>query len=91
VIDHDISKSALSVKMLGMAPQSVSSRRFGFSSNSEVTNKTKLLNHDTTGSNYVDSFIIEAEIEVKQHFANYSSFPTANKELQVLFTDTVQI
>ena len=43
-------------------------------SNSEATNKTKLLNHDTTGSNYVDSFNIEAEIEEKQHFANFWTF-----------------
>ena len=58
---------------------------------SEVTNKTKLLTHDATGSNYVDSFIIEAETEVKQQFAYFWSFPTANKELHVLFIDTVQI
>ena len=41
--------------MLGMARKSVSSRRFQSMSNSELTNKTKLLHHDTTGSNYVDS------------------------------------
>ena len=58
---------------------------------SEVTNKTKLLTHDTTGSNYVDSIIIEAETEVKQQFAYFWSFPIASKELQVLFTDTIQI
>ena len=76
-----------------MARQSVSSRRFRFNEQLQVTNsnKTKLLNHDTAGSNYVDSFIIEAEIEVKQHFANFSTFLTANNELQALFTDTVQI
>ena len=34
-------------------------------SNSEVTNKTKLLNHDTTGSNYVDCIIIDFEAEMK--------------------------
>ena len=74
-----------------MARQSVSSRRFRFNEQLQVTNKTKLLNHDTAGSNHVDSFIIEAEIEVKQHFANFSTFLTANNELQALFTDTVQI
>ena len=63
MIDHNISKSALSVKMLGMALQSVISRRMDSMSNSEVTNKTKLLNHDTTGSNYVDCIIIEAEMK----------------------------
>ena len=59
-------------------------------SNSKVANKTKLLNHDTTGSNYVDSFIIETEIEVKQHFVNSSTFPTANKLKNYRFYSPIQ-
>ena len=63
MIDHNISKSALSVKMLGMAVSLSVREDLDSMSNSEATNKTKLLNHYPTGSNYVDSFIIEAEMK----------------------------
>ena len=49
--------------MLGMAVSLSVREDLDSMSNSKVTNKTKLLNHYTTGSNYVDSFIIEAEMK----------------------------
>ena len=51
--------------MLGMAVSLSVREDLDSMSNSEVTNKTKLLNHDTTGSNYVDCIIIDFEAEMK--------------------------